>query len=240
MKKKASRGTLEFIVCLSIALSVSCNNSPASTRVVRFPWTKSAGILYVRNWDSTDTREWRKLGNARGRVIVPAGKQLKLAIDYRKRRCFIDLTSLSRLGPGDLQVLDLSWTCVSEAELGHIEGLTLLRTLDLHETGVSDLGLAHLRNLSSLENLNLSATRISDNGLALLQHINSLQSLDLSFTPIGREGIQYLKHMHSLKFLNLHRTRVTAVELDELRNSLPNCDIPTNGEETDGAAAGGE
>jgi len=98
-------------------------------RIVRFPEDRSMGRLYLFPEDY--------MGEARGMVTVPAGKQLELQVSEEACR---DLSPLSALKPDDLLGLILKSTPTTDAGLAHLRGLTDLLCLDLENTSVTDVG----------------------------------------------------------------------------------------------------
>ena len=135
-------------------------------RQVRFPTGHSLGALWMRDRDPEGYAFWEPLGDARGVVSVPDGKELRLNVTPQAST---DLSPLAALQPDDLQYLQLSGTRVNNAGLAHIKGLTGLRVLWLYDTQVSDAGLVHLRGLTGLRVLNLRSTLVSTGGVDALQ-----------------------------------------------------------------------
>ncbi len=124
-------------------------------RPVRFPASHSLGALWARDRDPEGYAFWEPLGDARGVVAVPGGKELRLNVTPQAST---DLSPLAALQSDDLQYLQLSGTRVNNAGLAHIRGLTGLRVLWLYDTQVSDAGLIHLQGLAGLRVLNLRST----------------------------------------------------------------------------------
>ena len=135
-------------------------------RQARFPASHSLGALWVRDRDPEEYAFWEPLGDARGVVTVPGGKELRLNVTPQAST---DLSPLAALQPDDLQYLQLSGTRVNNAGLVHISGLTDLRVLWLYDTQVSDVGLVHLQGLTGLRVLNLRSTLVSSAGVDALQ-----------------------------------------------------------------------
>ena len=147
--------------------------------------------------------------------------------------------------PANLEVLNLSVTEVTDADLQQLSQLTRLRTLDLSSTYVRGAGLANLPMPSRLEALNLSSSKISDEevvwvsrltnlrklqlsgtdvtdaGLARLAALTSLESLDISYNRISDKGLYHLRRLTNLKNLSLGHTRVTNAGRHELQKVLP-------------------
>ena len=65
--------------------------------------------------------------------------------------------------------ITLRGTQVSDAGLGHLQGLTKLEGLELDGTQVTDVGLVHLQRLTRLKLLGLVGTQVTDDGVIKLQ-----------------------------------------------------------------------
>ena len=82
------------------------------------------------------------------------------------------LAKLERFGPGivmaqgNVKLLSLGSTEVSDAELRDIGRLVYLERLDLEGTRITDAGVAELAKLKRLRFLSLSMTNITNAGLA--------------------------------------------------------------------------
>ncbi|MHC4732965.1 MAG: TlpA disulfide reductase family protein [Planctomycetota bacterium] len=109
-------------------------NAIAGERTISFPADVSMGKLGVRDWGSTEAGDWTDLGEARGEVTVPAGKELRLKVFPENSG---DLSPLVALGPSDLQSLVLDNTKVGDADLAHVKGLTSLRSLNIRKRRVA-------------------------------------------------------------------------------------------------------
>jgi hypothetical protein len=221
-------------------------NVPFGERTISFPTDFSMGELSVRDWSSTKTGGWTILGEARGKVVVPAGKELRLKVPPDHSG---DLSPLSEMGPSDLQSLVLNNTPIADAGLVHLKGLTSLETLHLENTQVGDEGLAYLKPLTSLKTLFLAGTQITDAGLVHIGELTSLHKLcvgrtqisdtglehlkNLTFlhdlcvgsTQVTDSGLEHLKGLTALKRLNLRGTKVSHAGLTELKQALTNCNI---------------
>ena len=103
-------------------------NVTIGERTITFPADYSMGVLSVRDWGSTYTEDWTVLGEARGQVTVPAGKELQLKVPSDYSGGFSPLTAL---GPSDLQSLVLDNSKVGDADLAYVKGLTSLRSLNI-------------------------------------------------------------------------------------------------------------
>jgi len=110
------------------------SNIPPGERTINFPADVSMGELGVRDWGSTYTGDWTFLGEARGQVTIPAGKELRLKVpsDYSG-----GLSGLAELGPSDLQSLVLDNTKVGDEDLTYVKGLTSLRSLSISKRRIT-------------------------------------------------------------------------------------------------------
>ncbi|MBX7259435.1 MAG: hypothetical protein K1Y02_23955 [Candidatus Hydrogenedentes bacterium] len=136
-------------------------------RVVQFPADRSVGELTVRDWTHdpsfrvSEENPWVGLGQAKGEVTVPPGKELRLQVMPDD---VLDLSPLARLGAHDLQAIYLGNTAAGDADLVHLKRLTGLRHLNVAETNVTGAGLAALARLTSLEDLNVNGLALDDMG----------------------------------------------------------------------------
>ncbi|MGH8006925.1 MAG: hypothetical protein ACREQ3_07940 [Candidatus Binatia bacterium] len=135
-------------------------------RSVRFPTDRSLGILWVREYSTEHYTFWESYGDARGTIIVPESKELRLNVSPQAST---DLSPLAALHAEDLQYLQLSGTRIINAGLGYLRTLTGLRVLWLYDTRISDAGLVHLQGLTGLRVLNLRSTLVSPGGVDALQ-----------------------------------------------------------------------
>lgn len=103
-------------------------NATDGERTISFPNDVSMGKLSVRDLGSTEAEDWTDLGEARGDVTVPAGKELQLIVGPKHSG---DLSPLADLGPTDLQELHMKEVQVGDAGLAHLKDLTSLRLLNL-------------------------------------------------------------------------------------------------------------
>ena len=117
-----------------------------------------------------------------------------------------------------LRSLSLSYASITDAELGHLKGLSNLENLWLERTNVTDAGLVHLKGLTKLETLNLDGTKITDAGLAHLKGVTNLKTLSLERTKITGGGLVHLKGLTSLQELHLTETQVTDTGLEHLKS----------------------
>ena len=103
--------------------------------------------------------------------------------------------------------------------------LKSLKAVNLDDTQVSDAGLAHLVELKSLEGVSLNNTHVSDTGLAHLAELKSLTGLCLQDTQVSDAGLPHLAELKSLESLDLNHTKISDPGIQQLKTSLPNCQI---------------
>ena len=222
---------------------------PPGERTLRFPKDRPVGVLRIMDWEATvldfltkkvDSQE---LGLAQGDVTVPAGKQVHLRFRSAAwEEELVDLSSLDRLRPMDLQGLVIAFNWIppkeakrlarhralrylnfgplSKASDGCLPPLAALHSLEyfaVTETEISDQGVKSLRGLTNLKVLDLYGTKITSAGLAHLQGLTELRELRLGLTDVGDEGLKHLAAMKHLETLMLTRTPVTDAGLAHLR-----------------------
>lgn len=157
-------------------------SSKVRYHVIRFPKVHSIGSLYVRDLGVTDESAWEKFAAARGAVVIPPGKELML-IGHGHRR--LNLRCFKYMGPGDIQVLALSFPPTRDTDLVHLNNLYRLAELRLLGPLLTDIGLAHLKRLVGLRRLFLESGGFSDYGLVHLRGFTELQTLSLAYSPIN-------------------------------------------------------
>jgi Leucine Rich Repeat (LRR) protein len=161
-------------------------------RIVRFPSDRSMGKLYIsdKGLDPLLAQAMLvfakdHLSDARGDVAIPSGKKLCLKVSDEAAK---NLSPFAALNPDDLDMLDLGWTQVTDAELVNVNCLTGLKDLCLGGTQITDVGLANISELIGLERLSLSGTEISDSGVyRLFGHVGISACLD-HFGETGPES----------------------------------------------------
>ena len=116
-----------------------------------------------------------------------------------------------------LQQLELGFTKVTDAGLGHLKGLTQLRLLGLACTYVTDAGLEHLKGCTKLQTLWLGFTKVTDAGVKRLKGLTRLELLDLGGTKVTDAGLQHLNGLTQLRSLWLWHTQVTDAGLAHLK-----------------------
>lgn len=213
-------------------------------RTLHFPADRSLGTLLLRDEVTTYTT-WQmgwwstKLGEAKGEVAVPAGKNVALYIDDAGAQ---DLSPLARLGAGDLQWLSIDSKLVTDVDLKTLKGLTGLKALSLqgctidgsgfgdlaplqeleelrlgnHKGNLTDASMGELAKLKSLRWLALWGTGITDAGLERLRPLTELRVLALGGDPITDQGLAVVKGFTRLESLQLDQTKITDAGLASL------------------------
>lgn len=235
----AALSSLKFVHAQSEP-STSSTTSGAEVRVVQFPQDRSLGWLKVREnaptspsgtlwapivyWDHVGIPDhpgqyvgWEELAEARGEVVVPAGKNLGLTLS---KEAALDLSSLGDLGPDDLQFLEIHNADISNSDLAHLRNLTGLRALSLHGCKyIGDEGMEHIVLLKSLSFLALNATSVSDAGLDTLTGLKSLEEgLQIAWTQISDEGLGKLDRFTRLRHLRIGGDVITDDGLRRLQS----------------------
>ena len=135
---------------------------------------------------------------------------------------FVLLISFVLLGCGsepDAAIKKLGGRVEIDGESGEVV------LVSLSGTQITDAGLVHLKGLTSLTALILNDTQITDEGLAHLNGLTRLTALDLHDTQITDAGLVHLKGLTSLTRLDLYGTQITDAGLAEIRAALPKCNV---------------
>jgi thiol-disulfide isomerase/thioredoxin/Leucine-rich repeat (LRR) protein len=213
------------------AETTDAKDQPAvAERVLHFPADRTMGIVYQRESQEKGyvhglySEEWKKVGEARGDVRVPAGKELRLDLS---KGASADLAGLDGLEPDDLAVLNCGRTDVTDEGLGHIGRLTGLLILDLESSPISDAGTGHLAGLKKLRFVNLEAFKVNREGfgvgdetLKVLAGLPALETIRLRDSKVTGAGLAVLGPLKSLSHLGLAGTKIGDAGLASL-NQLP-------------------
>ena len=200
--------------------------APAGQRVLRFPEDRSLGEVYVRNPESGDApayrmdqwrwASWVHLGAAKGAVTVPAGQDVRLAVDGVS--ALRDLSPLAALGADDLDELTISYwgppqLLADGAILAHLSHLTGLEALTLERIPVTHPQLALLTGLRTLRHLSIrcslpqpglpSTLQLDEACLAQLAGLSTLESLCLAGADLSDPGVARLVRLSRLSELEL-------------------------------------
>ena len=202
------------------------HDTRAGERMLDFGTLGPIGALFVRVAGS-----FISSGEAVGTLTVPRNswRLLRVSPDADSRA----LSSLSRLPPNGLQIVNFRstpfgreatasvgaltglrrlvlWdTPVTDAAIFGLHRLHELEMLDLCQTGVGDPGVEALADLANLRWLSLTATRITDTGVASLSHLPELRRLSLAGTAVTEAGLVALTWLDDLRWLSLGDTAVT-------------------------------
>ena len=126
------------------------------------------------------------------------------------------------------QMLSLSRTPVTDADLMHLTGLANLRVLYLCDTPVTDAGLEHVKGLTKLKALWLGGTKVTDAGLEHLKGLTKLKALGLGDTlemiEINEDSF-FCHQTEKTHLRTLGGTKVTDAGVKKLQQALPNCKI---------------
>ena len=139
---------------------------------------------------------------------------------------------------------------LTDFNVTHVAALQHLESLDVSETNLADRGLAEIARLTNLHSLNLSKTRVTSQGLsslARLPHLrrlklwkvdavddsaidhllamSALETLEISETSVSYAGLSRLTLHKGLSRLYIGGVTLTSAQLEDLRKSLPGCEI---------------
>jgi Leucine-rich repeat (LRR) protein len=180
-------------------------------RIIHFPIGQSLGKVYLPSGEAIN--DWAEFAEAQGDVAVPSNLEVRLEVS--KVGAF-DLSPLSKIGPDDIQVLELSSINVGDSEIKHLQHLSGLRGLALWETDIGDVALSYISKLVALRWLDIGDTKITNNGLIYLRSLVSLRQLSLLNTQIGDEGLAHLIELRNLEYLDLMGTKVSDASVNTL------------------------
>jgi thiol-disulfide isomerase/thioredoxin/Leucine-rich repeat (LRR) protein len=203
------------------------DQAPAAERVLHFPADRTMGIVYQRESNEKGyvygvyVEEWKTVGEARGEVRVPAGKEVRLDLS---KAASADLSGLDGLGPDDLDVLNCRRTDVTDEGLAHVGRLTGLLILDLESNRITDAGMKNLSGLTKLRFVELGAFHVNREGfgvgdetLKVLAGLPALETIRLRDTKVTGAGLAALAALKSLGHLNLSGTRIGDAGLANLK-----------------------
>ena len=231
MRKKI----FSVLICFLLAdfCLVEADNNITKGRIIHLPKDNSIGWLRIRDIGLTSINDWQNFTAARGDVFVPEGKELKLQLDAKY------ISSLSSLGPYDIQELSIVHQFLSDKDLENLKGLTgleslwlspgcfdyspltgeglanlagmnNLRSLSINWTKITDDNLIHLKNLKNLEELILNKNdNLTGKGLVHLKDLKSLRNLTLTSDSVNNNSIQYICQLGSLNSLVISMTNIT-------------------------------
>jgi hypothetical protein len=247
LNKRMGMGAI-LLVLLGFVTGVGAEAS----KTLSFPSDGWMGNLYLEpesgpGWHPEGVRllgQWEYLGAARGDVLVPENRNVKLGVvleltpresarfraenpQYyqqviadRTHGYAKDLSGLSKLDPNDvfwLTVGSLLYrrTGVAPRMFEPIRHLTGLEILSLRSSGVTDEGLEHLRPLRSLRGLELTQFTIGNRGLAVLKDLPALEYLALN-TSVTDAGLKQVAQLSNLRWLRIVDGKMWGPGLAEL------------------------
>lgn len=142
----------------------------------------------------------------------------------------IDLSGFMELSDRELtqlplfsQLESLILRGTSITNVAELNSLLKLRTVDVSNTGLKSLQF--LKGVTSLQELSVAGLELSGNDAELISGLKNLENLDLSNTNIDEFFILELRSMPALKTLNLSGTKLLSKDIEQLRQSLPACQI---------------
>ncbi|MBS1956176.1 MAG: hypothetical protein JST89_18470 [Cyanobacteria bacterium SZAS-4] len=169
------------------AKSNSKTTSSVATKSIKFPDT-SLGEVLVESADDPDY--WEGLGEARGTVKIPSGRNVQLEVHKEKP---MNLAGLKEMDPHSLQSIDFSESEVEDDDIQYLLHFSKLYEIDLSHTSISDEGIEQLAKLYSLKKIWLDNTKITDAALEKLKGLQGLTKVSLTGTDIAESSIRELK-----------------------------------------------
>jgi len=150
--------------------------------------------------------------------IVPDAKRP----EARWLRALVGETMLNRAVAVDLRGIERPDELAQTLRL-----LPYLHTIRADDSAVTDASLLVWCTMPGLTNLNLAGTSITDTGVVNLASLTQLTRLDVSRTAISDHATQALSTLRRLEHLNLANTKVTVPAVEQLRTTLPKCQVLT-------------
>jgi Leucine-rich repeat (LRR) protein len=230
---------LPFFTLLAVSIVVFAGTAagqqtrPVTTseagRILHFPKNRSLGWLYTQDaglrreiesfyhWVDGVTAEWKKIGDARGDVTIPAGQRVQLIVTPEGWK---DLSPLAKLAPDDLYALSFMGTGLSpeateergylprataiagDQVMTHVTRLTGLKILDLHTTEIAAAGLRYIERMKSLECL-FVPQKMNDAGMSHVAKVTGLKRLYFKQNNVTNRGLARLAELRELEELEL-------------------------------------
>jgi hypothetical protein len=231
-------------------------------RVLHFPKNRSLGIVKIQDAETVSRIKefynmgkpnwwmpnWEFLGEAKGDVVIPAGKVAALRISEPQQ--WRDLSGLGRLNKDDLYFLCIEGSKNNGPRPGnacmkYIARLTGLKRLEILYPNMTARGIQPIKGLTSLETLAV-AGNFDDAGLAVvsklphlkhfyishfsyvtdagMRHVGELKLLEelvISGDMVGDEGLVHLSKLPHLRYLRLYGQRFTDEGMIHL-SKIPN------------------
>jgi hypothetical protein len=167
--------------------------------------------------DLVGTRIGEPEGNLGMRVLLPLVTTVLLVAPV-SAAWIDDLGGRVEIGPaGEITVVNLRASWVSDGDLLELARLSQLQRLDLSRTRISDQGLAYLKTAANLREVNLSyAEKIGDPAHAVIKHWKNLRKLNLRGTVIADETAASAASLPELEVLDIADTIVGDVGIEAL------------------------
>lgn len=128
-----------------------------------------------------------------------------------------------------LSHLDLEYSNVGGGDVKKIAQLNHLVELNLKSTKIGHTAIAHLaKSKSPLKRIDLSWNELKGANYALLQSLANLEELNLCGSNLAKADLATLKALKNLRLLDLRMMQnpnIGKLEIEELRASLPQCEI---------------
>ena len=199
--------------------------APPAEHILSFPEDKSIGFIALRPWHRVE-EEWQQFGPAKGKVTIPAGMEVKLAV----AEGISDLSALKMLAITDVHTLVLSGAEINDVSMDGPAFLRGVLILEITGTAVTDAGLNKLARNTGLQELKLTNTKIGDQGIEVLKKIPLLERVYIDGAPnITSRSLPVFRELRALKRLHLANTSVTPTELAQLVRDMQSCAITPAG-----------
>jgi predicted nucleic acid-binding Zn-ribbon protein len=196
--------------------------SPPPVRTLTFPPDRSMGRVFVRTWTLNLEDDWDLLGDARGTIEIPAGKDAKLEVESDIAS---DLTALANLDPYALHTISLNGKNVTDQSFSFVSHLLGLRGLALKYTAVTAQGIYHLEPLKRLEWIEFYQVPMDDDGLKVFSRFEGLRHLWLVGSGISNASLGTLRAMNSLRRLHIATSLMSTEGLIALNHEMPFCEV---------------
>ncbi|HOF39631.1 MAG TPA: tetratricopeptide repeat protein [Candidatus Hydrogenedentes bacterium] len=171
------------------------------------------GDVQVKAWDALDSTDWKSFQPAKGRVVVPAERIVKLVVKAGSAQ----LRAIQLLSPDDLHSLDVSAARLEDDAAPIVARFTGLRSLLADDAQITNKGLTQLCALTGLRELSLAgADKYDAAGMAKFSALTSLERLTLRGGNVNDECLQHLAGLTALRRLDLSRTAVSDAGLASL------------------------
>ena len=139
-----------------------------------------------------------------------------------------ELTTLAAVVGRSYQELDslyLQYLNVNDERLLSLPEPGNVTMLHLGDTQITDAGIKAIRVQSQLQWLDLSGCPITDEGLHWMANHGQIQELYLHGTLVSDASIETLKTLSNLKILDVSETNVSAAGLSRLVETLPHLKV---------------